>query len=96
MSRITGRDPAAFDQYRARLCQPHVRFTPVSGGKYVAVHGEAGDSCSMALFSVDEHGKRHPIAFDRLPVCYDSKNQGGAWQNPIKEEFERNPGAYRQ
>ena len=78
------------------LCQAQIRFTPLRGAKYVAVHGIGGDFCKMSLFSVDSAGTGTPVPYEKLPVCFDPKLDGGAWRRPIKEEFERNPSAYRE
>jgi hypothetical protein len=80
---------------KAQFCQAHVRFTPLPGGQYVAVHGVGGDSCNMELFSVNDTTQREPVPYEKLPVCYDPKNDGGAWKGPVEERFNSDPSAYK-
>jgi len=78
-----------------QLCQAHIRFTPLPGGQYVAVHGVGGDFCNMQLYSINGTANRKPVSYEKLPVCYDPKNDGGGWKSPVKESFDRNPSAYK-
>jgi hypothetical protein len=78
-----------------QLCQPHIRFTPLPAGQYVAVHGVGGDFCTMELFSINDTGRLKPVPYEKLPVCYDPKNDGGGWKSPVEERFNRDPSAYK-
>jgi len=89
---ISGRDGLFVE---STLCQAHLRFTPLRGAKYVAVHGAGGNYCDMSLSAIDDTGGRTQVPHEILPICFDSKNQLGAWKKPIEEKYEKDPGAYR-
>lgn len=77
------------------LCQPHVRFIPRVGVTYHIVHAEEGDVCNLAISAADTAGNEVEVDFERLPICFDSKNMSGIWFDDIQRFYEANPDLYK-
>jgi len=76
-------------------CQLHARFVPRSGAHYVVVQGAEGNLCSFRIFEEDLSGGRTKPEIQLLPECFDKKNGNGIWEEGIKDQYEKDPGAYR-
>jgi hypothetical protein len=76
-------------------CQPHLRFQPVTGARYVAWHGLAGNACRMVLYEVNDAGERRDAAFEALPPCFDPKSGNPHFLEYVREQYERDPSRYR-